>query len=217
MAALSHCFKTLGLSRRARPEEVKKAFRELARRWHPDHNPQDPLAPARFRKVLEAYETLLDHFHRKDGGGSRPGKGKGHRAEGWTDEQPDTQDHQGIFKDYFGFDRQARHNLRYARYDLRFDLQVSRQVLADGGCEWIDYPRMVFCRECGGGGRIRTTVLRTCPACHGHGEVEEHCSIQVRIPSGSHHGTRLRIPLGGDQPHHDVPAGDLVILLHQGK
>jgi len=217
MAALSHCYKTLGLSRRARPEEVKKAFRELARRCHPDHNPHDPGAPARFRKILEAYETLLDHFHRKDGAKSRPGMGKRHRAEGWTDGQTDSQDHQDIFKDYFGFDRQARHNFRYARYDLRFDLQVSRQVLADGGSEWIDYPRMVFCRECGGGGRILATVLRTCPACHGHGEVEQRCSIQVNIPPGSQHGTRLRIRTAGDQPQHDAPAGDLIILLHQGK
>ncbi len=155
MAVLSHCYKTLGLSRRARPAEVKKVFRELALRWHPDHNPQDPVAPARFRKILEAYETLLDHFHRKDDGKRRPGKGKRPAPEGWTAGQPDTQDRQDIFKDYFGFDRQQRHNFRSARNDLRFDLQVSRQMLADGGTEWIDYPRMVFCRECGGGEGFR--------------------------------------------------------------
>jgi molecular chaperone DnaJ len=216
MAALSHCYKTLGLSKRARPEEVKKAFRELALRWHPDHNPQDPVAPVRFRKILEAYETLLDHFHRKDGGKRRAGKRKRTAPDGWTAGQPGTQDRQDIFKDYFGFDRQQRHNFKSARNDLRFDLQLSRQTLNDGGTEWIDYPRMVFCRECGGG-RIQATVLLTCPACQGHGEVEERRSIQVKIPPGSQHGTRLRIPLGGDQPQYDLPAGDLVILLHQGK
>lgn len=217
MAALSHCYKTLGLSRRAGPEEVKKAFRELARRWHPDHNPRDPGAPARFRKILEAYETLLDHFQRKDGGQRRPGKDQRHAGASWTTSEAAPDHSQDIFRDYFGVDRRPRHNLRTSRYDLRFDLQVSRQMLADGGTEWIDYTRMIFCKECGHGGRVPSTISLTCPACHGHGEVEERRSIQVRIPAGSQHGTRLRIPLGGDQPHLDVPAGDLIILLYQGK
>ncbi len=217
MAVLSRCYQILGLSRKARLEEVKKAFRELALRWHPDHNPQDPAAQVRFRKILEAYEAVLDHFKEKDGRRNRPKRRDRPAEEPWSTGETAPRDGQDIFNEYFGFDRHHQQSVRPSHYDLRFDLQVSRQVLADGGIESIDYQRLVFCRDCFGPGGMRTTVSLTCPLCHGQGEMEEWRSIPVRIPPGSQHGTRLRIPFGGDQLQPGDPAGDLIILLLLGK
>jgi molecular chaperone DnaJ len=217
MAALNRCYQILGLPRKARLEEVKKAFRELALRWHPDHNPQDPAAQVRFRKILEAYEAVLDHFKEEDGRRNRHKRRDRPAGEPWGSGETAPRDGQDIFNEYFGFDRHHRRSIRSSHYDLRFDLQVSRQVMADGGIESIDYQRLVFCPNCSGPGGMRASVSLTCSLCHGQGEMEEWRSILVRIPAGSQHGTRLRIPLGGDQLQTGDPAGDLIILLLLGK
>jgi molecular chaperone DnaJ len=216
MATLSRYYQILGLSDHARRHEIKKAFRELARRWHPDCNPDDPAAPEHFRGILEAYEKLLEHL-RKTEHRRRPDPAK-HRHDGSrptvVDEVLDGQD---IFHDYFGITSSQRQTLGFHQNDLRFDLQVSGQAMADGAQEWIEYRRLVFCRECRGHGGVRYSTAVVCQSCHGLGEVEEQCSIQVQVPPGSQAGRRLRIPGGGDQPEPLDPAGDLVILLHLGR
>jgi molecular chaperone DnaJ len=216
MATLSRYYHILGLSKQANLEEIKKAFRELALRWHPDRNPSDPSASARFRNILEAYECLLDHFRKKDGR-CRRAKPRQHRqTEAWASGADTCRDSRDIFEDYFGFDLKRRQNGGGRRYDLRFDLQVSRKAMIDGGYEAIDYQRMVFCQQCRGPVIERRSAATICPGCRGLGEVEERRSIRVWIPPGSQHGTRLRIPCGGDQPEPGDPAGDLVVLLHLG-
>jgi molecular chaperone DnaJ len=216
MATLSRYYQILGLSKQARLDEIKKAFRELALRWHPDHNPHDPAAPVRFRNILEAYETLLDHFRKKDGRHRQTKQTKCRQGWSWATPSGASRDPQDIFEEYFGFDSTYRQTSGQRRNDLRFDLQVGREAMTDGGYEWIDYQRMVFCQQCRGQGGGQRSASMTCPECQGSGEVEERRTIRVRIPPGSQHGTRLRIPGAGDQLQPGVPAGDLVILLHLG-
>jgi molecular chaperone DnaJ len=217
MATLSRYYQILGLPKQAKPEEIKKAFRELALRWHPDRNPGDPAASARFRNILEAYENLLDHFRKKDGRRRRSEPRARRQEEGvWTSETDASKEPRDIFEEYFGFDLKHRDNGGGRQYDLRFDLQVSRKAMIEGGYESIDYQRMVFCRQCRGPMPEQRSSSATCSGCQGTGEVEEQRSIRVWIPPGSQHGTRLRIPCGGDQLEPGDPAGDLVILLHLG-
>ena len=209
-------YRVLGISVRAGEDEIKRAFRLLALRWHPDRNPDDPFAAERFREALEAYENLIDPTkrgrydkarrypgaktrtrHRK----RRPGSGSP-RAASYTLEE--------ILSELFGVD--FSHPKQHRRNDLRFDLQIPRSAAVEGTHEEIVFHRSVFCRMCLGNGS--RTPASGCMDCHGRGELEESCSLKIWIPAGSQQGTRLRIRGEGDRSSPQVPAGDLVICLH---
>lgn len=205
-------YKILGVSAGASQEEIKKAFRLLALRLHPDCNPLDPDANGRFREVLEAYETLSDSARRAHYDSLRGYRGSPSRPSGLgTAEGVGTQDSfQDILKEAFGIQFEAPGVVR--GNDLRFDLQVPQSVAIRGAYERISYERRMFCTTCRGNGR--KVPLPSCGACHGTGELEEHCSLRVWIPAGAGQGARLRISGAGDRPFPWGRAGDLVILLH---
>lgn len=202
-------YKILGVSVYASQEEIKKAYRLLALRWHPDRNPDDPLAGARFREVQEAYEELVDPLkrHRYDRGRGKRRQGKKTRRPDEVDEDPSFED---VFSQFFG--------IRFAgargenRTTLRFDLEVSLHMALHGATDEIEYERMVFCRRCSGNGKESPSP--GCGLCGGIGAVEERCTLTVKIPPGSRNGQRLRVPGAGDQLHRRMPPGDLVIVLH---
>ena len=206
-------YKTLGISVQSSQDEIKSAFRLLALRWHPDKNPGDPRADARFKEVMEAYETLSDPSRR-----SVYDKLKGHRkAKNYSNRCTYEHESNGagssyreILEEAFGF--QSVKIRERAGSDLRFDLQVSRSAADKGTHEWIDYSRVVFCRKCMGNGRRRP--VPSCDRCRGEGEIEEACSRRVWVPAGSKQGSRLRISGGGDHPSLTSRPGDLVIYLH---
>ena len=205
-------YKILGVPARASQEEIKRAFRLLALRLHPDCNPLDPEANGRFRQILEAYETLSDATRRARYDTLRGYRRRPKRTPGLhREEAVGTGDSfQDIFKEAFGVQFEAPGAVRGS--DLRFDLQVPRSVAARGAYERIRYERRVFCPDCCGNGR--RVPLPTCGVCHGSGELEELCSLRVWIPAGVSQGARLRIAGAGDRPSAQGRAGDLVILLH---
>lgn len=205
-------YKILGVSARASQAEIKKAFRLLALRLHPDCNPLDPEATGRFRKVLEAYETLGDSTRRVrydtlHGYRRRSRRSSALHREAAVERGDTLQD---ILKEAFGVQCETRGTV--CGNDLRFDLQVPRSVAAKGAYERIKYERRVFCASCTGNGR--KLPLASCGACHGTGEQEELCSLRVWIPAGAGQGARLRIAGAGDRPSPWGRAGDLVILLY---
>lgn len=201
-------YKILGVSARASQADIKKAFRLLALRLHPDCNPLDPKANGRFRKILEAYETLGDSTRRAQYDTVRGYRRGSKGPAGWQREGPVETDTtiRDILKEAFGVQVETSATVR--GNDLRFDLQVPRSVAATGAYERISYERRVYCSSCG------KVPLASCGTCHGTGEIEELCSLRVRIPAGADHGARLRIPGAGDRPSPRSRAGDLVILLH---
>lgn len=205
-------YKILGVSAKASQEEIKRAFRLLALRCHPDRNPGDPHAGRNFVEALEAYETLIDPLKRCNYDKLRgySNNGNGARKKNTAGSQGSRSSLQEAMKEAFGIEftgvKQRTIN------DLRFDLQVRRSALSDGAYELIDYSKLVFCCECMGNGR--RTPRRSCKKCNGDGEVEESCSLRIWIPAGSEQGSRFRIPGAGDQPLPWSRAGDLVILLH---
>jgi molecular chaperone DnaJ len=205
-------YKILGISNCASEEDIKRAFRMLAFRFHPDRNPEDPCAEERFREALEAYETLVDSrkrcvYDKKNGNGRAREKGAQRARRRKSRVERSFED---ILEGAFGIRREWVETRR--GYDLRFDLQIDGQRASSGTFEEIAYVRSVFCRHCrngnGSGGRS------TCGACHGNGEVEEPCSVRIWIPEGSVQGSRVRIPGAGDQLQVGGPAGDLVIVLY---
>ncbi|MDY0039393.1 MAG: DnaJ domain-containing protein [Desulforhabdus sp.] len=205
-------YKTLGVSTKASQEEIKKAFRLLALRCHPDRNPEDPNAGKHFVEALEAYETLTDPVKRRKydklSGYSNPGNGA--RRRNYAGSRGSQSSIQNAVEEAFGikFEGVKERVIN----DIRFDLQIPRSVLSEGTYESIDYSRLVFCCECMGKGR--KSARSSCSKCNGQGELEESCSLRIWIPAGSEQGSRLRVSGAGDQPVPWSRAGDLVVLLH---
>jgi len=207
-------YKILGVSVRASQDEIKRAFRMLALRWHPDRNPHDPVAAERFREALDAYENLIDPSRRGRYDQVRRHKGSRtrtrrherrpgpQRASAYTVEE--------ILSELFGFE--THHARQHRRNDLRFDLQIPRSAAVRGTQEEIIFRRWVFCRTCMGNGNKTASSTRL--QCHGMGELEESRTLKVWIPAGSQQGARLRITGEGDRLSPQVPPGDLIICLH---
>lgn len=163
----------LGVGRNATEDEIKKAFRKLARTYHPDVNPGDPNAEAKFKEINEAYEVLSDpekraRYDQFGHAEDHPGFGGGGFGDfggfgGFGD----------IFDMFFGRESEGR----AARYgpergaDLRYDLEISLEEAAFGLEEDIELTRMDSCPECRGTGAKPGTEPVTCPTCHGKGQV----------------------------------------------
>jgi molecular chaperone DnaJ len=208
-------YKILGVSVRASEDEIKKAFRLLALRWHPDRNPDDPFASERFREALDAYENLIDpsrrgkydktrrpHARPKTRSRRQPRHPGPQRTRSRTFEE--------VLSELFGVD--FNRPVQPGRNDLRFDLQIPRSAAIKGTLEEIVFQRCVFCPVCmeNGTGLPSSACLK----CHGRGEVEESCVLNVWVPPGCEQGTRLRIRGEGDRWNPQLSPGDLVIILH---
>ena len=210
-------YKILGVSVRASQEEIKRAFRLLALRWHPDCNPHDPLAAERFREALEAYENLVDPSRRgrydkvRRYARSKTGARRQRRHPPPAAEEASSQTVEEMLKEAFGVEY-GGHPRAPTRVDLRFDLQILESAALKGTYEQIVFRRMVYCQACMGiGGR---TSSLTCETCQGRREVEESCALRVWVPPGSREGTRLRIAGEGDRQSPWTPPGDLIIYLY---
>lgn len=208
-----NCYhKILGVPFRASQEEIKRAFRVLALRWHPDRNPGNPRAAEQFRQVLEAYESLIDDSEKR-----RQRKPRGDEKSNWNAQGFENFSEKGpfssldeILQEAFGLDFERRKGRRGS--DLRFDIQIPKSATIKGVHEDIVYRRLVFCRKCSGIERFSFGSL--CEMCMGNGELEENCTLRVWIPPGSEHGTRLKFSGQGDHPAPGTPPGDLVVFIH---
>ncbi|HQR04017.1 MAG: molecular chaperone DnaJ [Proteobacteria bacterium] len=192
-------YEILGINRDASDEEIKKAYRKLAMKFHPDRNPDNPKAEEQFKEAKEAYEILSDSQKRAAydqyghagvdpsmGGAGAGGAGMGGFADAFSD----------IFGDIFGGGRGGggRTNV-YRGADLRYNLETSLEDAARGTETRIRIPTMEECEPCGGTGAKKGTEAKTCPTCGGHGQVrmqQGFFSIQQTCPKC--HGTGRYIP-----------------------
>ena len=161
-------YEVLGVNRDASEEEIKKAYRRLAMKWHPDRNPDNPKAEEHFKEANEAYEILTttekraayDQFGHA---GVNPQGGAGGAA-GFGDIFSD------IFGEIFGGQRGGRSTV-YRGADLRYNLQITLEQAAHGFETKIRIPGIAECETCGGSGARKGTQTQTCPTCHGAGQV----------------------------------------------
>ena len=186
MATKRDYYEVLGVARNAGADDIKKAYRKLAVKVHPDKNPGDPHAEEKFKELGEAYEVLMDdnkraaydrygHAAFAAGGAARgPAAGGFHDpfdifrevfgmgAEGGAG---------GIFDQIFG-SMGARDRSGHQRgSDLRYDLQIRLEQAAFGVDKEIDVLKHETCTRCGGSGAEKGSHASTCPTCHGRGQV----------------------------------------------
>ncbi|HAA37634.1 MAG TPA: molecular chaperone DnaJ [Firmicutes bacterium] len=172
-------YEVLGVSRDASTEEIKKAYRKLARKYHPDVNRDDKDAEKKFKEVKEAYDVLSDPQRRAQydqfghaaetggfgtGGVGGVGQGDFSGFGGFED----------IFDSFFGGFGGATQTRRSAGpqrgNDLRYDLEITLEQAALGLETTINVPRAESCDSCGGSGAKPGTKPETCSHCHGTGQ-----------------------------------------------
>jgi len=182
MADKKDYYEVLGVNKNATDEEIKKAYRKLARKYHPDLNRDDPkTAEAKMKEINEAYDILKDKEKRAqyDQFGHAAFSGDGYGGGGATYTNINMDDIFGsmggfgdIFEDLFGGGRRSRTRQKPGPQkgaDLRYDLQITFEEAAFGKEMMIKVPRMETCEECGGTGAKKGTTPDECPDCHGTG------------------------------------------------
>jgi molecular chaperone DnaJ len=244
-------YEVLGVARGASEADLKSAFRKLAMKFHPDRNPGDKDCEHHFKEVNEAYDVLKDankraaydrfgHAAFEHGTGAGAGFGADF-ASSFAD----------IFEDLFGMGggRRGRGSGRERGADLRYNMEIALTEAFAGKTATVRIPTAVTCEACsgsgakagsrpkacptcGGYGKIRHaqgffTMERTCPACHGRGQViEDPCAacagsgrvtrertLSVNIPPGVEDGTRIRLAGEGEAGARGGPSGDLYIFI----
>ena len=190
MATKKDYYEVLGVNKDASDEEIKKSYRKLAMKYHPDRNPDNPKAEEQFKEAKEAYETLSDdqkraaydqygHAAFEHGGGG--GGASGFGGAGFGDAFGD------IFGDIFGGGRQGggQRNNVYRGADLRYNMEISLEDAAKGTETKIRIPVQAACETCKGTGAKAGKSPVTCTTCNGHGQVrmqQGFFSVQQTCP-----------------------------------
>jgi molecular chaperone DnaJ len=172
--AVKDLYETLGVARGAAQDEIKKAYRKLARQYHPDANPGDDSAEERFKEVQHAYDVLSDTEKRKqyDAFGSANGRGPAGGPGGFRfdTEGFDLGDLGDIFGGLFGARGGAQRQERGQRgRDLEVEVRLSFEDSLRGVETTIPVELETACRECGGSGAKPGTAPKLCPECGGRG------------------------------------------------
>ncbi len=245
-------YEVLGVTRSCDEKALKASFRKLAMECHPDRNNGDHSAELKFKEINEAYEILKDpqkraaydrfgHQAFEHGGAAGFGAGAASGFASFAD----------IFDEFFGdFRGGGRRSGRERGSDLRYNLEVTLEEAFSGKAVEVEVPTSITCDACagsgakpgtnpkacptcGGAGRVRASqggffhIERTCPACHGRGEVvsdpcakcsgagrvSETRTLSVNIPPGIEDGTRIRLAGEGEAGLRGGPPGDLYIFL----
>lgn len=190
-------YEILGLSKGASDDDIKKAYRKLAMKYHPDRNPDDKSAEEKFKEVKEAYEMLSDPqkraaYDQYGHAGVDPQAGFSGNAGGGFGGFGGASfaDLGDIFGDIFGGGRSGgssggRSNNVYRGADLRYTLEVSLEEAAKGTETKIRIPTKDTCSTCNGTGAKAGTSAQTCPSCSGAGNIriqQGFFSIQQTCP-----------------------------------
>ncbi|WP_289158665.1 molecular chaperone DnaJ [uncultured Muribaculum sp.] len=179
----------LGVSKNATPEELKKAYRKLALKYHPDKNPGDKAAEEKFKEAAEAYDVLNDpdkrakydqwgHNMGPSGFGGGAGGG-GFHASGMSMEDIFSQFGDIFGGGSFGGFRQygstggTRRRRQPKGSDLRIKVKLTLKEISEGVTKKLKIPRYVQCQHCNGTGAKDGTAFTTCSRCHGSGVVEQ--------------------------------------------
>lgn len=197
-------YELLGVDRGADEKELKSAFRKMAMKHHPDRNPDDPAAEAKFKEIGEAYEVLKDpqkrgaydqfgHAAFEQGGPGGMGGGAGFGGGGFSD----------IFEDLFGEMMGGRGRRssggRERGADLRYNMEISLEEAFEGKTAKISVPTAMSCETCSGSGSKPGSSPKTCATCSGSGRVraaQGFFSIERTCPQCQGRGEVISDPCG---------------------
>ena len=228
-------YKILGVSKSASAEDIKKAYRKLARKYHPDVNPGNKTAEARFKEINEAYEVLSDPEKRRrydspgfqdifGGAGARTG------ARGRTTVPPDYADPTGFsdfFETLFGSGRRrtststgggtgagtagrTKTAIPIPGENIEQPIEISLREAYTGATRNFTVEVTEPCPSCHGTGFIGT---RVCATCGGTGTTSRTRKLEVQIPAGVDTGSRVRVAGAGQPGSNGGQAGDLFLLV----
>lgn len=218
-------YAVLGVARDATQEQIKKAFRALALKWHPDrHRDEKPAAEEQFKRASEAYEVLSDPDKRKKydqvGRDIEPGQEFRPPSGGGAMDAEEFEKLFGArgFSDFFGtlFGDELRNGARgraaHPRFDrrgadVRADLRLAIGEAIRGGTRSFTLSGSATCIDCGGTG---TTGGHVCPRCGGLGHVRRDRTVELKIPERARDGATLRLAGLGEAG--DTP-GDLYLTI----
>jgi molecular chaperone DnaJ len=191
-------YEILGVAKAASSADIKKAYRRLAMKHHPDRNSEDEDASRRFREVREAYEILNDSKKRSAydqfghaGVRNRGAGGGGFSAEGFGDIFGD------VFGDIFGAGRRGGRSQVFRGADLGYELRLDLEQAVGGDEVTIDVPTQITCDECDGSGAETGSEPSQCTTCGGIGQVrmqQGFFSIQQTCPACKGAGTVITDP-----------------------
>ncbi|HSB37816.1 MAG TPA: molecular chaperone DnaJ [Gaiellaceae bacterium] len=200
MATATDLYETLGVSRNASADEIKKAYRKLARQHHPDANPGDAAAEERFKEVQHAYDVLSDPEKRKQYDRFGTPNGRGPEAGGFNFEGfdiSDLGDLGDIFGGLFGGRGRAQQQRGRRGNDLEVEVRLSFEDSLKGVETTIPVQLETACRECGGSGAKPGTAPILCPECKGRGvkaESQGLFALQQPCPRCRGNGTVIEDP-----------------------
>jgi molecular chaperone DnaJ len=185
MADKRDYYEVLGVNKSATDDEIKKAYRQAAKKYHPDLHPGDAEAEAKFKEVNEAYEVLSDHdkkarYDQFGHAGVDPNFGAGSAGSPFGQDI----DFGDIFSSFFGGfggRRAANPNAPRRGTDVETVLNVSFEEAAKGCKKTVQYQAITTCKDCNGTGAQKGTTPKTCTVCGGRGQV----TINQRTPFGA--------------------------------
>ncbi|MGQ9687906.1 MAG: DnaJ C-terminal domain-containing protein [Desulfobaccales bacterium] len=233
---LRESYRILGVTSTSTWEEVRRRFRLLVQKCHPDRNPDDPQAAARFRRLVEAYEVVRADLDQPRRSGKRyyrnPASAK-----------------RDFFEEILGVRPEEEPLGQFAGPDFRYDLRIPFVDAALGLDTTISIPRLTRCGHCDGGGRVPAVQPQTCPACYGQGRpikgpgmfrsgpvcrrchgrgviYERPCPVcegrgylqearryHLNIPPGTEDGARFRFEGEGGESYPGGPPGNLEVVI----
>ena len=201
MADKRDYYEVLGISKSATQDEIKKAYRKCAKQYHPDLNPGDKTAEAKFKEANEAYEVLSDEtkkarYDQYGHAGVDPNFGAGSGGFGGFGGFGDAFDLGDLFGSFFGgfgSSRQQNPNAPRKGSTVTANVTISFEEAAKGCKKKVNITKIDTCSQCGGSGCASGTTAETCKTCGGRGQV----NVQQRTPFGVMSTTKQCSDCGG--------------------
>jgi len=219
-------YNILGVNREASEREIKQAYRRLARKYHPDVNPGDKSAEARFKQINEAYEVLSDKEKRQkynqfgdqwqyadqfaQAGGQQTPFWNFSQAGGSQKIHFEEADLGGLFDGLFRSGTRSRRPRPRRGQDIDYPVEVTLEEAYHGTKRTIALQGERLCSSCKGTGQIQNIP---CSVCRGSGVVSDVKRIEVKIPSGVKDRSRVRIAGKGQQSYGGGANGDLYLVV----
>ena len=232
MAGKKDYYQLLGVKREATQKEIKQAYRKLARKHHPDLNPGDKAAEAKFKEINEAHEVLSDPEKRKKydqfgeqwmyadqfakGGGTHWGSGSGGSTfdfRGFSPEGGNLDDMLGeIFSGFTTTGRtRTRRTPRPRRgKDIEYPVEITLEEAYHGTTRLVQLPSEGICPTCGGTGMVHNVA---CLSCQGTGRTLSGQRLEAKIPAGVGEGSRIRLAGKGEAGSGGGASGDLYLII----